>query len=88
VPTLTTHLGLSKPDAGQEDWNGLMNGNLDALDAAIADIPASPTLATVAETGSYTDLVNVPTTAASITLIDTVTGLPVVITIADGALTY
>jgi hypothetical protein len=33
MPTTTTNLAMTKPDAGQSNWAGLMNANLDILDA-------------------------------------------------------
>jgi len=36
MPTYTTHLGLAKPDAAQNNWTSLMNGNLDSIDSALA----------------------------------------------------
>jgi hypothetical protein len=33
MPTSTTNLSMSKPDVGQSNWGGLMNTNLDILDA-------------------------------------------------------
>jgi hypothetical protein len=32
MPTTTPNLGLTKPDVGQSNWSGLVNGNFDILD--------------------------------------------------------
>lgn len=72
MPTFTTNLRLAKPDDGQINWTTLINGNFDALDAAIfgiapawVSITGKPTFATVATTGLYSSLIGTPTIPAA-----------------------
>jgi hypothetical protein len=61
MATLTTNLGLSKPDVASTNWGGLMNGNLDALDSAVGTAQTniatnSTSLANKAAKGANTDI--------------------------------